>query len=665
MANKEIVTDFENPAQVADLAKREGPEGLLRLVDYFETTGQRTPVPVMTALMMSRGPGVFPEAGAFLQKAKPSLTKEPSIYNDLGSLGKMSDDLVVLAAGQGRPEAIAERARRTSLALGKPAPAPAPARSTPTPMLVPESLRRSDWVTARPASAPQQTPPLSQLNLGVVPVPPPDSRSVELLGPFFRPVDESTLPPEGIRLPIEEPPTMTAPARSIAAAPEADAPTPAAPAPAVTPVPKVDAGGATMTTTPPPKTEVAAEPPRGATPPPPAAPMPGAGSDTDLDRLAMAQGIIQGLESFGSAVSGKNLRSGMADTLGERYRQAQALMAKREEKGLVDAQAQANNRAQVEYLMQRFPERREALARLRDMTKSPNFAQMLRVEEQIALDAARAGKTRADTGAVPERIEQRDTQLTETERHNRAMEAAAFLRAQRAAGEAAGERGVKPEALTNRLEKLKTVTQPYQELASALQEADNALTSLGTGQVSTLGKVGAKLGVFGRPLVTTPELRALEAQQGLKESYQKLKTGLAAVGQELTSFENRFGLNWYSDPRKAPLAIETLKGVVRDALARSQAAYGAGTGRPEVDQLEVLSILKNTGGLTADSPIFRPNPALEKAAGMTSAATAAPRAAVPAPVEGKVRMRSPEGRTAKIPAGEVEARKAQGWTEAP
>jgi len=462
-----------------------------------------------------------------------------------------------------------------------------------------------------------------------------------LAGPAVEPSLDSTLAPmpSGIRSrkPSEFVPE-TAKTPAITPVPVSAGPSPSAPAPSST---------VTKTLT--------------APPPPPAAPVAGAGGDADLDRLALGQSLIQGLETFGSAVSGKNLRSGMAESLGERYRQAQALQAKRAEQGLVDAQAQANNRAQVEYLMQRFPERREALAGLRDMTKSPNFSQMLRVEEQIALDAARAGKTRADTEAVPERVEQKDTQITETERHNRAMEAAAFLRAQRVAGEAAGERGVKPEALTNRLEKLKTVTQPYQELASALQEADSALTNLGAGQVSTLGKVGAKLGVFGGPLVTTPELRALEAQQGLKESYQKLKTGLAAVGQELTSFERRFGLNWYSDPRMAPLAIETLKGVVRDALARSQSPYGAGTGKPEVDQLEVLSILKNTGGLTADSPIFRSNPTLAKAAGMAPA----PAPAAPAPAESKVRMRSPEGRTAKIPAGEVKARKAQGWTEAP
>jgi hypothetical protein len=47
---------------------------------------------------------------------------------------------------------------------------------------------------------------------------------------------------------------------------------------------------------------------------------------------------------------------------------------------------------------------------------------------------------------------------------------------------------------------------------------------------------------------------------------------------------------------------------------------------------------------------------------------AAPKAAEvkePAAVEGKVRMLSPDNRVAKIPAAEVEARKAQGWKEAP
>lgn len=278
----------------------------------------------------------------------------------------------------------------------------APVRSTPAPMSVPEALRPSDWVTARPASAPQQTPPMNQLSLGAAPVSPPDSRVIDLLGPFFKPVDEASLPLKGIRLPVEEAPTMMAPARVAASRTKASqtapapaaapAPAPAPVAPAVAPVP-VAAGPSPTAAVP----SAAVTKTLTVPPPPPAAPVAGAGGDADLDRLALGQSLIQGLETFGSAVSGKNLRSGMAESLGERYRQAQALQAKRAEQGIVDAQAQANNRAQVEYLMQRFPERREALAGLRDMTKSPNFSQMLRVEEQIALDEAKAKQTSAKT----------------------------------------------------------------------------------------------------------------------------------------------------------------------------------------------------------------------------------------------------------------------------
>ena len=120
----------------------------------------------------------------------------------------------------------------------------------------------------------------------------------------------------------------------------------------------------------------------------------------------------------------------------------------------------------------------------------------------------------------------------------------------------------------------------------------------------------------------------MQGQEGLKQSYQKLKTGLAAVGQELASFERQFGTDWQADPRKAPMAIETLKQITRDALRRTQAPFGAGTGNTAIDQMEVLSLLKNTGGLTADNLIFQPNPKLVAAAGMTPPPTSPVRAKV-------------------------------------
>ena len=371
MATKEIVTDYNDPFQVADLAKREGAEGLLRLADYYETTGQQTPPTVKTALAMSRGPGVFPEAGAFLQKAKPPTDRVTRLRRS----GQASPDLEAFLARTGavREQREAKRAVEAASRLPKiqGAEISAPVRSTPAFMSVPDALRPSDWVTARPTSALQQTSPMNQLSLGVVPVPPPDSRSADLLGPFFKPVDEASLPPEGIRLPVEEAPTMMAPARVAASrteaaqtAPEATVPPPAAPA--IAPVPT--ATGPSPTAAAPSATVTKA---LTTLPPPPAAPVAGSGGDADLDRLALGQSLIQGLETFGSAVSGKNLRSGMAESLGERYRQAQALQAKRAEKEIGDVEERTNLNAAIDSYKRLFPDQADALDEMRGSTNKP------------------------------------------------------------------------------------------------------------------------------------------------------------------------------------------------------------------------------------------------------------------------------------------------------
>lgn len=387
----------------------------------------------------------------------------------------------------------------------------------------------------------------------------------------------------------------------------------------------------------------------------------GAGGDVSERDLYLARLAAQSAAGFGGMGAGKNIDMGIADTLGERLKQVQALRAKREEQGLTDARERANNRAQVDYLISRFPDRAEDLQKLYGMTGKPNFSQMLRVEEQVALDKAKKATEEVKPGVALRGAEVKEGTLEERITHNRAMEAmaraAAALAAERAAKPAAEERGVRPEALTNRLKDLNAQTKPFQEIVSSLKEADAALSALGTGQISRGAKIASKIPLVGESLVSTPELRAMQGQEGLKQSYQKLKTGLAAVGQELASFERQFGTDWQADPRKAPLAIETLKQITQDALRRTQAPFGAGTGNAALDQMEVLSLLKNTGGLTAEDPIFRPNPKLATAAGMTPPPAA--------PSEGKVRMISPDGRPAKIPVADVEARKAQGWKEAP
>jgi hypothetical protein len=130
----------------------------------------------------------------------------------------------------------------------------------------------------------------------------------------------------------------------------------------------------------------------------PAPPPDGAGGDDEMGRLSMGQALVRALEGSGSVISGQNLRSGAADTLGERMKQIEALRAKRQEKEITDAQEVANNKAQVDYLISRFPEQADSLTNLYGMTRKANFPQFVRLEEQIALDRAK----KQDIGAKAE-----------------------------------------------------------------------------------------------------------------------------------------------------------------------------------------------------------------------------------------------------------------------
>ena len=112
-------------------------------------------------------------------------------------------------------------------------------------------------------------------------------------------------------------------------------------------------------------------------PPPPAARVAGAGGDVDLDRLALGQSLIQGLETFGSAVSGKNLRSGMAESLGERLKQVQALRAKRAEREedvtREQAQYEGANLATLTTNLASFKDRPDIVAALENMRAGAKY----------------------------------------------------------------------------------------------------------------------------------------------------------------------------------------------------------------------------------------------------------------------------------------------------
>jgi hypothetical protein len=292
MANR----NWEDPYDVAALAKEDGPEGLFRLAQYLEDTAQPIPTALKTGMVMSRGPGVLP------------IKDFPYNKKAVRSAAETMDDV---------PESL----RPSDWVTAR------PSKAVDS---VPESLRPSDWVTARPAPLKQTT----DNNLGVVPVPPPEGVSADLLGPFFRPVNETNLPPEGLRLPVEPGPTLaTAAPRVSPSTPmssDVASPIPVAAAPVKANVPGALKGAIPATTTTRPAPPVAGT--SGGVKPPPVEE--GAGGDDDVRNLYLARLAAQSAAGFGGMGAGKNIDMGIADTLGERMQQIEALRAKREERSM-------------------------------------------------------------------------------------------------------------------------------------------------------------------------------------------------------------------------------------------------------------------------------------------------------------------------------------------
>jgi hypothetical protein len=140
-------------------------------------------------------------------------------------------------------------------------------------------------------------------------------------------------------------------------------PIPVASAPVKADVPGAVAGSIAPTTS------MQPAPPAGTSstvePPPVEA---GSGGDDELGRLSMGQALVRALEGSGSVISGQNLRSGAADTLGDRMKQIEALRAKKLERqeGL-DVERSQNNQT-LDMYKSLFPDKANSLEALRDLT---------------------------------------------------------------------------------------------------------------------------------------------------------------------------------------------------------------------------------------------------------------------------------------------------------
>jgi hypothetical protein len=439
---------------------------------------------------------------------------------------------------------------------------------------------------------------------------------------------------------------------------------------------KADVPGAVKETIPP-TTPTQPAPPAGASstvkPPPVEA---GSGGDDEMGRLSMGQALVRALEGSGSVISGQNLRSGAADTLGERMKQIEALRAKKVEKEVTDAQEVANNKAQVDYLISRFPEQTDSLTKLYGMTRKANFPQFVRLEEQIALDRAKKqdiGAKAEDRGKTQEyRAGTLDLKrdIAKDNRDYRAVQAG-LKQAELNLRAAENERKTTGSAEPTEKERFafQTSMKPAEKTAVALRDADT-LNSLGEGMLVT-GKPPAFLsrsdiaafnGIpFGQ--VSRSQLAQSNPQAyDLLTKMAEIKTiiGHEYFGSALSPAEAERQRQFMDfGALDTPDSIAGKMKNYHDTLANRATVFL----RPRVVERPLGNEWAQSTGLdaiSAEGGTF---------AGLLDAPKAvAPKAAEvkePAAVEGKVRMLSPDNRVAKIPAAEVEARKAQGWKEAP
>ena len=407
----------------------------------------------------------------------------------------------------------------------------------------------------------------------------------------------------------------------------------------------------------------------------------GAGGDASERDLYLARLAAQNAAGFGGMGAGKNIDMGIADTLGERLKQVQALRAKREEQGLTDTRERANNRAQVDYLISRFPDRAEDLQKLYGMTGKPNFSQMLRVEEQVALDKAK----KEDIGAKAE--DRAKTQeyragtldlkrdIAKDNRDYRAVQAG-LKQAELNLRAAENERKATGSAEPSDKERsaFQASMKPAENTAVSLKDADN-LNSLSTGMlvsgkpppfltqadiVSFVGIPPFEGAMRSRLAQSNPQAFDLLTQMA------RLKTmvGHEYFGSALSPAEAErqrqfldFGVTDTPDSiaRKMKSYHDTLADRATIFLRPRVVGRPLGADWAQATGLDALSAPGGTFAGLLDAP----KSAVAKAPAAPSATATGGAPAAPA-VE-RVIMLAPDGAKKAVRADQVEKAKAQGW----
>jgi hypothetical protein len=399
----------------------------------------------------------------------------------------------------------------------------------------------------------------------------------------------------------------------------------------------------------------------------------GSGGDDELGRLSMGQALVRALEGSGSVISGQNLRSGAADTLGERMKQIEALRAKREERVADVAQEQAQyegaNLATLTTQLAAFKDRPDIVAALQNLKPGAKYAkpsdfiksayQAVTNPPTVAGKEAATAKTGAQTGvataqadAVPKKLEQGDKKLAETAAENLRRDAREWARIRAAAGAAASRASAgQPENVQKEVrattQKLgDSVAKEYGEISSALKEADRSLVAIKNQPPDVFAKV---MQATNLDSLNTPEERALFRSVGeLRRAAQKAQSGLAVTENERAEFLQLFGANWLQSPSSLIEAIEWMRRKTKDKLDQSFATYRA---QGSVGNTAVQAY-REAGGVTPDAQFLLP---FNERQPKTAAAPKTNPAGAPAPVaEGATLQirRKTDGKTKTVPAAD-------------
>lgn len=390
----------------------------------------------------------------------------------------------------------------------------------------------------------------------------------------------------------------------------------------------------------------------------------GAGGDSSERDLYLARLAAQSAAGFGGMGAGKNIDMGIADTLGERLKQVQALRAKREERAADVAQEQAQyegaNLATLATNLAAFegrPEIRAALENLRPgakFTKPSDFIKSVyqavtnpptvaKKEAEVPLVEARKDVAAATAKATPKKVDIAAAAQAERELEGRRRDAREWARIRAGSRQAAAKLTEgKPEAFRKEVnEKTQalgtSVSKEYGEIGAALQEADRALLGVKGVSPDLFAKVAQATRL---DTLNTPEERALFRSIGeLRRAAQKAQSGLAVTEPERQEFLQTFGQNWTQSPSTLLEAIEWMRRKTRDKLKTSFATYRA---QGDVGNTAIQAY-EQAGGVTPNAEYLKPFS--ERAPRTAGAAAPAPTTQVGGMV--KVRHKA-TGKTATV-----------------